>query len=359
MERLSQKIDRAPSGWLRALVDAGLGVTRGRPFEGDGVLLRILPFVVAGGLGYVLVPFAPGTDEPGNVIAAAMVPVLIAWVLFMPWERLPAWVQTLPPLGVFVMVALVRDAEGGIAALYAYTPVVLLPVFWFALYGTRIQLLLSVLAVGATFAIPTVAVGGDAYPTTELLAALLWMAIAGVTGFTVSELVHQREALEQRLERVARTDVLTGLPNRRAWDEELKRELSRADRTGAPLCAALLDLDHFKEFNDHHGHQAGDEHLRAVALEWRGRLRAADLIARYGGEEFAVILTDTRIDRARDVVERLRASVPRGETVSSGIAEWDRSESGSDLVARADRALYEAKRTGRDRAVAASVAGAD
>ena len=251
--------------------------------------------------------------------------------------------------------ALVRDASPD-SPEYVFTPLVLLPVIWFALYGTRLQLLVGLLALGAAFAVPVAVVGGDEYPTTELVAALLWTTIAGIMGFTVSELVRQREALELRLAHMARTDVLTGAPNRRAWEDELARELGRAERTGAPLCVALLDLDHFKDFNDLHGHQAGDELLKAVALAWRARLRAADLIARYGGEEFAVILTDTSLMRARGVVERLRASVPREETVSSGIAEWDRSESGEGLVARADLALYEAKRTGRDKAVAVTAA---
>jgi diguanylate cyclase (GGDEF)-like protein len=178
------------------------------------------------------------------------------------------------------------------------------------------------------------------------------MTIAGIAGLTVSELVRQREDLEVKLGRMAHTDSLTGLPNRRAWDQELKRELARADRSGAPLCAVLLDLDHFKEFNDLHGHQAGDEHLRAAASLWRGTLRATDVIARYGGEEFAVLLSGTKLGPAREIVEALRDAVPRGETVSGGIAEWDRSEPGADLVARADVALYEAKRTGRNRSVA-------
>jgi diguanylate cyclase (GGDEF)-like protein len=258
--------------------------------------------------------------------------------------------QAIPPLVPFVMVAMVRGDQGGPET--AYTPVVLLPIIWFALYGTRGQLLVAILGVGAVYAIPTPAVGGEGYPVTEPSAALLWMTISGITGLTLSEIVRQREELARRLERIARTDALTGLPNRRAWDEALERELARADRSGEPLCAALLDLDHFKDFNDMHGHQAGDEHLRAATLGWRGRLRPTDLIARYGGEEFAVILSATRIAGAREVVERLRGSVPRGETVSSGIAEWDRSESGVELIARADRALYEAKRAGRDRTVA-------
>ncbi len=338
---------------LSALIGAGLNVTRGRPFEGEDVGLRLLPWVVAGVLGFLLLPLLPGGTKTADLIAGAMVPVIIAAALLLPWQRLPGWTQAIPPLVPLAMVALIRGAHDTPES--AYTPVVLLPVLWFALYGTRAQLLVAVICVGIAFAIPTPAIGGDAYPLTEPAAAVLWMMIAGVTGFTISELSRQRERLEDQLGHLARTDALTGLPNRRAWDEELRRELARAERSGEPLCVALLDLDYFKQFNDRNGHQAGDEHLKSTALEWRARLRAADLIARYGGEEFAVILTGTAMGRAVEVVERLRGSVPLEETVSSGIAEWDRSESGAKLVARADRALYEAKRGGRDQAVAAPV----
>jgi diguanylate cyclase (GGDEF)-like protein len=150
---------------------------------------------------------------------------------------------------------------------------------------------------------------------------------------------------------MARTDALTGLPNRRAWDEALDRELARADRGDSPVCVALLDLDRFKEFNDLHGHPAGDTHLKEAASVWRGRLRNADLIARYGGEEFAVLLTETSVKQARKVVENLRSCVPREETVSAGLAQWDGAESGAELFARADHALYQAKHRGRDRTV--------
>jgi diguanylate cyclase (GGDEF)-like protein len=312
----------------------------------------MLPWVAAGVLAFALLPLLPnGTIDTANLIAGALVPVVVLAGLFAPWERLPAWMQAVPAMAPFLMVALIRSAESSTES--AYTPVVLLPIFWFALYGTRGQLLISVFLVGATLAVPSPAVEGDNYPVTEPGAALLWMVIAGIAGFTVSELVRQREALEVRLARLAHTDALTGLPNRRAWDDELSRELGGADRTNAPLCAALLDLDHFKEFNDRHGHQAGDQHLRAAAASWRERLRVNDLIARYGGEEFAVLLNGTGLDEATEVIEGLRASVPRGESVSAGIAEWDREESGMELVARADRALYEAKRSGRDRTIAA------
>jgi diguanylate cyclase (GGDEF)-like protein len=335
---------------FQPLIEAALNVTRGRPLEGDGAVLRLLPWLGSGVLAFVLLPLLPGGVNLGNVLAGILLPVSIAFALLPRWERHPAWLQALPCLLPFVMVGLVRGFnESPIAA---YSPVVLLPVFWFALYGTRPQLLISVICVGVTYAVPSPALGSG-YAGTEFVAALLWMVIAGIAGFTLSELVRQRELLAARLERTARTDALTGLPNRRAWDEELEREIVHAARTETPLCVALLDLDFFKQFNDMNGHPAGDSHLKEVAALWRSRLRTADLIARYGGEEFAVLLTATDAFQAQNLIEDLRDSVPLDETVSAGVAQWDRRESGPELFARADAALYRAKRTGRDRTVLA------
>jgi diguanylate cyclase (GGDEF)-like protein/PAS domain S-box-containing protein len=162
-----------------------------------------------------------------------------------------------------------------------------------------------------------------------------------------------RTALLGTLQATARTDALTGLPNRRVWDEDLERELARARRHGGELCLAMLDLDRFKAFNDHHGHQAGDRLLAAAAAAWRPILRSTDTIARYGGEEFAVLLPHSDDDAARAVVERLLEAVPLGQTASAGIAAWDGHESAEALLARADAALYEAKGAGRARAITA------
>jgi diguanylate cyclase (GGDEF)-like protein len=164
----------------------------------------------------------------------------------------------------------------------------------------------------------------------------------------------ERVALLARLELVARTDELTGLPNRRAWQEVLPRELSRAERDSEPLCVVMLDLDHFKDFNDLRGHQAGDRLLKQVAGAWSGALRAGDVLSRYGGEEFALLLPACDIDEAHTVVERLRGVVPLGQTCSAGIACRDQAETAGELIERADRALYEAKRSGRDCSVRAS-----
>jgi len=163
----------------------------------------------------------------------------------------------------------------------------------------------------------------------------------------------QAEMLAQAQES-ARIDSLTATPNRRAWDEELDRELARARRTQNPLCIALLDLDHFKDFNDANGHRAGDRLLRRAASGWQLAVRASDFLARYGGEEFAVLLPDCGLDEAMTVIERLREVTPEDQTVSAGVAEWNRYESSDALVDRADLALYKAKRAGRDRATAAA-----
>ncbi|MCB0876484.1 MAG: sensor domain-containing diguanylate cyclase, partial [Solirubrobacterales bacterium] len=163
----------------------------------------------------------------------------------------------------------------------------------------------------------------------------------------------ERAALLDRLERMAHTDDLTGLINRRAWDVALEREVSRARRGRRPLAVAMLDLDRFKAYNDLHGHQAGDRVLREAASAWRTVLRETDLLARYGGEEFAVALPGCDLEHAGHLVNRLREVTPAGQSCSAGLASWDGDETADALLGRADDALYEAKQTGRDRTVVA------
>jgi len=181
------------------------------------------------------------------------------------------------------------------------------------------------------------------------------LAALGVGAASIIRLIRSvRESEERlvRLERLASTDDLTGLPNRRRWEEELPRELGRSLRYDEPICVAMLDLDHFKEYNDAYGHQVGDRMLKEVAAAWRDVLRPYDLLARYGGEEFGLILAGCVLDEAVGIIERLRRATPDGVSCSAGIAEWDRNEYPQRLVGRADRALYEAKRSGRDQTIA-------
>jgi diguanylate cyclase (GGDEF)-like protein len=167
--------------------------------------------------------------------------------------------------------------------------------------------------------------------------------------------VRHRRAL-RRLAQLARTDGLTGLPNRRAWDEALKREMARSERTGAPLSVALIDVDRFKRFNDLHGHAAGDLLLKTFAARAERRLRLTDVLARYGGEEFAVVLPSCPMGLAREIVDRLRSAIPDDQTCSAGLTAWDGEQSADDLMHAADLALYSAKRTGRDRTTMAAEA---
>jgi diguanylate cyclase (GGDEF)-like protein/PAS domain S-box-containing protein len=158
----------------------------------------------------------------------------------------------------------------------------------------------------------------------------------------------EREALLGEVQDLARRDTLTGLLNRRALEEQLPREMARARRARSPLCVAIVDVDHFKAYNDAHGHLAGDDVLRECARAWDSSLRGEDTIVRFGGEEFLVLLPDTTPEQAAEIVERLRMTTPMGQSCSAGMACWDFGESIDDLLGRADSALYRAKASGRN-----------
>jgi diguanylate cyclase (GGDEF)-like protein/PAS domain S-box-containing protein len=173
----------------------------------------------------------------------------------------------------------------------------------------------------------------------------------------LKEVEAEREELLDQVQDLARRDSLTGLPNRRALEEQLPQAMARARRSGEPLSVAILDIDHFKSYNDSHGHLAGDEVLRACAKAWDSALRGEDTIVRFGGEEFLVLLPDTAPEQAAEIVERLRRTTPMGQTCSAGLALWDCEESIDDLLRRADEALYLAKASGRNQLAQAQFAG--
>jgi diguanylate cyclase (GGDEF)-like protein/PAS domain S-box-containing protein len=157
-----------------------------------------------------------------------------------------------------------------------------------------------------------------------------------------------RGKLIEQLQQMARTDSLTGLPNRRAMTEALERDIRGSRRRTRPMSIAMIDLDHFKAFNDSFGHQAGDRLLVNAAKRWTAELRPMDTIARYGGEEFLVLLPGCDVATATAIADRLRAAMVDGQTCSVGVAQWDGTETTTSLVARADAALYLAKGAGRD-----------
>jgi diguanylate cyclase (GGDEF)-like protein len=165
----------------------------------------------------------------------------------------------------------------------------------------------------------------------------------------MAQLLREVERQSEWLKELTQVDELTSLPNRRAWSAELPRAIERARRGGLPLSVAMIDLDHFKRFNDEYGHPAGDRLLKAASVAWLAQIRGVDQLARYGGEEFILLLPDTETPTAVEILARLRAATPLDQMFSAGVAMWDGTETSAELIIRADSALYQAKADGRNR----------
>jgi diguanylate cyclase (GGDEF)-like protein len=183
----------------------------------------------------------------------------------------------------------------------------------------------------------------------ERTAVSEWLFVASIV--VASGVAVGRLSAEVR--NLALRDSLTGLGNRRAWEEALPRQLALAARNRKPLCVAVIDVDGFKDLNDRNGHVAGDRVLTEAATAWAREIRASDVLTRYGGDEFALLLPDCTIDRAMEIVGRLEL-VCRGVSFSTGVARWDGIEDIESLICRADDALYLAKSQGGGRSVLAT-----
>lgn len=196
------------------------------------------------------------------------------------------------------------------------------------------------------------------------------VVIADVTRMKLAELA--LHTTTKQLKELAHTDSLTDLLNRRAFDEEIETETRRSARAGTALSLLLVDVDHFKAYNDRYGHPAGDECLRQVSQHLKASLkRPTDLAARYGGEEFTAILPDTDEESAHQVAERFRRALAEARlphetsergyvTASVGVATYmpeNVHRDALELVRAADEALYSAKADGRDRVCATRIVG--
>jgi diguanylate cyclase (GGDEF)-like protein len=200
----------------------------------------------------------------------------------------------------------------------------------------------------------------------DALAMIVEAVSLGVLAIGAAVMIHRSWRRQQRatreLARQARTDGLTGLANRRRFFELAEAELARAERYRSKLSVLMIDIDHFKEVNDAYGHSTGDQVLRELGALCTGVLREVDTVGRVGGEEFAILLPETDLAAAREVAERLRAAVaahrvqrpeglPVAITVSIGVAASEPGRNLDTLMSRSDSALYEAKRSGRNRVV--------
>jgi len=469
------------------------------------VLRRVSPFIATYCVAVALALFAPASSLKlvPLIAAAGLTAILSAAALCLPWKRLPAWTEATPVLASYAIIALLRHAEGG--ANVGYAALVMLPVIWIGIHGTRAQLGFVIVASAATFVVPVILVGPPLYPNSDLRGAFVWAASGVLTGSALQTLVREsrsraadvaalgvvtraltagsdprpelcaaaqlvtgsafailyeqhvdgtlvatagtdgldlavmgtdpatevsataevwrtgtriyiadastdprssvrlarhtgagavlfqpvtrdghrtavlvigfyesrqevpesalylvellaaeigtaidRADLVELLAAQSRSDSLTGAANRRSWDEQIDRELARARRTGEPLTVAILDLDHFKAYNDTHGHLEGDVLLLDLVAAIRAELRTGDVIARWGGEEFALALPDCDLVEAQAIASRLLNAVPSGQTASIGLTQAQPQDTPRALIERADRALYTAKNGGRN-----------
>ncbi|PRP72237.1 hypothetical protein BUE93_02005 [Chromobacterium amazonense] len=213
----------------------------------------------------------------------------------------------------------------------------------------------NALAVSITLDLMKKVAQSNSYGIVARWMMLVMWIVASAMAILLVRLLHkwlgQMRNLMQKLEALAGTDELTQLPNRRTWDLQIEMMLATARRYRYPLAIALFDLDHFKQFNDTYGHPEGDRLLREASLLIKSRMRQSDLFARFGGEEFVLALMDCDLPQAVTRIESLRRNLPDQQTFSVGVTLWQEDERIHSTLARADKALYQAKNGGRDRVV--------
>ena len=315
--------------------------------HGDtGLIARVIGVLYAAGAILVAVSLLlphPDPSNDGGIMALAGIAALGSALLLTLASRLPAWVlQVAIGFGSALISLCVYFAGQPSAYAAMFVWVVLVSGFFFPGRRTVAQVawLLAVYAA-VLYSIPATGYS----PLTRLLLTAIAFGTAAAVVSWLSKATNRRfEVSESR----ARTDPLTGIANRRWLDEELARELAWARRHGAPLCAAIIDMDDLKGFNDEHGHLAGDRLLVSAVSAWQEAVRPSDFMARVGGDEFMLVMPDCSAESGLAVLARVRAATPDGSSCSAGLAVWNEQESALELFERADAALYAAKRDGRD-----------
>ncbi len=297
---------------------------------------RVAAIFYLAGVGAILMslPFSHFTHRSiVMLLIVAAIALSVSGARFALGNRPPAWSLHVDVLVgdvlVSVIISIQPRADVNFAVLYIWVAV------FAAFYFRPFFAVLHLGGVGAAYAVVLTVSPSIANPITA------WMATFGSAAVLSAVTI----GLVNMLRSTSREDVLTGLANRRAWDDRLDGELERAKRNKTTLSFALLDVDDFKAVNDRDGHQAGDRLLCQFADGWRGVIRrGGDFLARLGGDEFGVIASNTNELGIQRLAERLQEITPGGVSCSVGVATWDGVESAAELFRRADEAMYRAKR---------------
>jgi diguanylate cyclase (GGDEF)-like protein len=280
-------------------------------------------------------PHQPGVHA-GFVRGVSLSGIASGALIFWQGHRMPRWSYHLLLLAgnAFIVVGVIASG-GGVTSVACTTLFVFVAVdvfFFFAWPWAILHLVVTIAACVASLAAVGAIDDGQVVITPGVLIAV---------SLVVGRLVRAADDAE--------IDPLTGLLNRRGIDRVLTEALDRAASAGTVLSLALLDIDHFKLVNDSGGHISGDRLLRSIAHSWRAQSREHEVLGRYGGDEFALVLQESSLADAATPTERLRVAVPGGMTCSAGIAAWEPGDTLPMLLARADAALYDSKRAGRNR----------
>jgi diguanylate cyclase (GGDEF)-like protein len=308
--------------------------------------LRLVLFALAGNVVPVGVATVSDWSSHRTVffvgaVGSCLVPVLVTALpgRFDGTRRLLAFAGLVP-------LTLMQAYTGGAASGYAV--LMMMAMVWFGLQANDRDVLAMIVALAACSYLPMLVVGSPAYPVhwgNATLLLLIGATVAGALRFMMRETIR----LTERLRTEAVIDPLTGLFNRRGWEQTTRPALARARRARDLVALVAFDLDELKQLNDTRGHDEGDRVLRETADRIRSSLRAGDIVARPGGDEFVALLADTTPDAAMTVLQRLRETTPPLGAFSAGIAISDPDEELEDLHRRADLALYAAKAHGGNR----------
>jgi len=316
---------------------------------------KLMAYTAAAMYGCAALDEAITAVLPGDsslAVAPVLLAVVIVAALLLAGPRLPRWaLASLGPIGVVLIAQALAGARGAgdAAVLYMW------PVLWTTFFFGRRGAIAIVVCIGVAHAIVLLLLpGASSYPGRWVDVMISVCVVAAV----ILTLVDRNDRLLTQLAREARADALTGLLNRRGFDERASLELARARREEDSIAIATFDIDYFKRVNDEWGHEIGDR-----VLAWTGRLLAAwsrdiDVVARFGGEEFVVLLPGSDSADAATFAERVRAALAVADSsglprirVSAGIHATIVPESIDALLQGSDSALYNAKRAGRDRTV--------